>query len=78
MPRSNCYKFGFGRGIGMKVFIVYCHPSKDSFTNVVYKSFEQGYGIKMPSRPFFLFQKEARHVTMIIGVVKNRKRGGSL
>ena len=26
----------------MKVFIVYCHPSKDSFTNVVYKSFERG------------------------------------
>jgi len=29
-------------GIGMKVFIVYCHPSKDSFTNDVYKSFERG------------------------------------
>ena len=26
----------------MKVFIVYCHPSKDSFTNDVYKSFERG------------------------------------
>ena len=26
----------------MKVFIVYCHPSKDSFTNEVYKSFERG------------------------------------
>ena len=25
----------------MKVFIVYCHPSKDSFTNDVYKSFER-------------------------------------
>ncbi len=35
-------KLEFGRGIGMKVFIVYCHPSKDSFTNDVYKSFERG------------------------------------
>lgn len=26
----------------MKVFIVYCHPSKYSFTNDVYKSFERG------------------------------------
>ena len=26
----------------MKVFIVYCHPSKDSFTHEVYKSFERG------------------------------------
>ncbi|MBE5853006.1 MAG: flavodoxin family protein [Lachnospiraceae bacterium] len=26
----------------MKVFIVYCHPSKDSFTCQVYKSFERG------------------------------------
>lgn len=26
----------------MKVFIVYCHPSKDSFTHDVYKSFERG------------------------------------
>ena len=26
----------------MKVLIVYCHPSKDSFTNEVYKSFERG------------------------------------
>ena len=26
----------------MKVFIVYCHPSKDSFTYDVYKSFERG------------------------------------
>ncbi len=26
----------------MRVFIVYCHPSKDSFTNDVYKSFERG------------------------------------
>ena len=26
----------------MRVFIVYCHPSKDSFTHDVYKSFERG------------------------------------
>ncbi|MBE5851805.1 MAG: flavodoxin family protein [Lachnospiraceae bacterium] len=26
----------------MKVFIVYCHPSKESFTNEVYKAFERG------------------------------------
>ena len=26
----------------MKVFIVYCHPSKESFTYSVYKSFERG------------------------------------
>ena len=37
-----CTILDFGRGSKVKVFIVYCHPSEDSFTRNVRDSFIKG------------------------------------